>query len=79
MKVLAVATAMASSLRLGAGAAALERGPLYYYHGLLEDYRTLGAAVSRNLEYEGALDRNSLQSTPGFVRVIWYPGAKRRL
>ena len=26
---------MASSLRLGAGAAALERGPLYYYHGLL--------------------------------------------
>ena len=35
MKLLAVATAMASSLRLGAGAAALERGPLYYYHGLL--------------------------------------------
>ncbi len=26
---------MASSLRLGSEAVALERGPLYYYHGLL--------------------------------------------
>ncbi len=32
---LAVATAMASSPRLGSEAVALQRGPLYFHHGLL--------------------------------------------
>ncbi len=35
LELLAVATAMASSLRLGYGAMTPQRGPLYFYHGLL--------------------------------------------
>ena len=44
---------MASSLRLGAGAAALERGPLYYYHGLLDQrqYSQGAAAPVHDLEW----------------------------
>jgi len=37
LKLLSVASAMASSLRLGSGAVALQRGPLSFFNSLLVD------------------------------------------